>query len=84
MNQINDSPVLSGGFLNKFTAARVIITLTVVAAILYIGYRYSQVCCAPDGKLWRNYIFMIFSSIFIFAFFIIVASNSLVVYSYNG
>lgn len=84
MRQIRDSPVLSQRFLRGFVIARIVISITVLFGVGYVGFRYSRVCLAPEGKLWRSYIFMVFSSIFIFALFVLVASNSLVLYNYSG
>jgi phosphatidylglycerophosphate synthase len=84
MQQLNDTPILTNSFNRSFTIARVIIIVTLILSVLYIGYRYGQICASDEAKLWRSYIFMVFSIIFIIAMFIIVASNSLVPYGYQG
>jgi hypothetical protein len=84
MAQINDGPILSNDFLRKYISARVIIPVTFFLAVAYVGYRYIKIAMNDEGKLWRDYIFMIFSSIFIVVLLAIVASNSLVLFNYSG
>lgn len=84
MAQINGSPVLSKDFLRKYIAARVIIPITLFLGVGYVGYRYIKIFMNDEGKLWRDYIFMLFSSIFIVVLLAIIASNSLVLFNYSG
>jgi hypothetical protein len=65
-------------------AARVIIGFVVFAGIVYIAVRFVRSCMAPEGRTWRSSLFMAFSSAFIFGIFIIIVSNSLVLFSYSG
>jgi len=84
MYQIQDTPLVPSPFLNKFITAQAIVAITVLLGFIYVIYRYSRVCMSPDTKLWRTYIFMVFSCIFILSLFIIIASNSLVLFNYKG
>ena len=80
MQQINHSPILPHEFNKSFIIARVVIIITLIICVLYIAYRYGQICSSDEPKLWRSYIFIVFSVIFILALFIMVASNSFVPY----
>lgn len=52
--------------------------------VLYTAYRYAQICASSESKLWRSYIFVVFSSIFIVIIFIIACSNAFIPYNYEG
>jgi hypothetical protein len=82
--QINVSPIITAEFANNFLPARIVIIVTLVIYILYIAFRYSQICASAETKLWRSYIFIVFSSIFIIVIFIISVSNAFIPYSYEG
>lgn len=84
MYQIQDTPLVPNSFLNKFKAAQFIIILTILIGFIYIVYRYLKVCMSGETKLWRNNIFMVFSCMFILALFIIIATNSLILFNYKG
>lgn len=84
LQQIDTTPILTNNFKNSYTAAIIVISLTAALAVVYIGYQYFRICILPVGKLWRSYIFLVFSSIFIVALFIIIATNSLMPYNYSG
>ncbi len=82
LHQINESPILTQDFFKKFTAARVIIIVSFIPAILYIGFRYGQICASAEAKLWRSHLFIAFSCIFIIIVFIIICANALIPYYY--
>ena len=81
--QIEKTPILSPRFMRAFQVAKIIIGLTCVGLFGYIGYRIGSVCMSED-RLWRSYIFMMFSCIFIFTILVIILSNSLMPYNYSG
>lgn len=84
MQQINIAPILSSNFEASYIAAKVVIILSLLVSVTYIGYRYIQICRSPEEKLWRSNIFMVISSVFIFIIFIVVAANQLIPYNYSG
>ena len=46
VEQINNTPILTNSFNRRFLIARVVIIVTVVIAVLYICYRYGQICAS--------------------------------------
>ena len=84
MHQINESPTLTVGFIRKFRIAQVSVIITLTMALLYIAFRYGKICVSEGAKLWRSMIFLVFSSVFIIALFIIIASNAFVPFYYSG
>lgn len=46
VEQINSTPILTNDFNRRFLIARVVIIVTVVIGVLYIGYRYGQICAS--------------------------------------
>ena len=46
VEQINSTPILTNSFNRRFLIARVIIIITMIIAVLYIGYRYGQICAS--------------------------------------
>jgi RsiW-degrading membrane proteinase PrsW (M82 family) len=84
MQQISNAPIVSNEFENRYRVAKVVIGLLVFLGVAYIAMRFVKSCISPEGKSWRSVLFMAFSSVFIFAVFIIVVSNSLVLFNYEG
>lgn len=84
MQQVSGDPFIPEDFAARYVAARVIIGLVFFAGIVYISVRFISSCLAPEGRTWRSSLFMAFSSAFIFGVFIIVVSNSLILYNYSG
>lgn len=84
MQQVDGTPLVADNFNRSYRAARVIIGIVLFLGIFYIGFRFISSCLASEGRTWRSYLFMSFSSVFIFAVFIIVISNSLILFNYSG
>ena len=85
MQQINNAPLVPDKFASRYKAAQVIIGLVVFAGIAYIAYRFVRSCCMlGESRTWRSYLYMVFSGVFIFAVFIIIVSNSLILYNYSA
>lgn len=68
----------------KFLVAEVIIGIVLACGIMYIAFRFIKSCMISEGVMWRSEIYMILSAFFIFAIFVIVVSNSLILYNYSG
>jgi hypothetical protein len=47
MQQINTAPILSSNQEAPYIAAKVIIIVSLLLSIFYIGYRYIQICGSP-------------------------------------
>lgn len=84
IHQINVSPIVTSEFAKKFIPAQVIIIITLIIFVLYTSFRYAQICASSESKLWRSYIFVVFSSIFIVVIFIIACSNAFIPFNYEG
>lgn len=82
MQQIEHAPVVPSSFASRYRAAQVIIGLVVLVGIAYVAYRFLRSCMGE--RTWRSYVFMVFSSVFILAVFIVVVSNSLILYNYSA
>jgi hypothetical protein len=84
MQQVDGDPIIPDSFSSKFLAARIIIGIVVFCGVAYIAFRFVRSCMAPEGRTWRSELFMSFSSVFIFAVFIMLISNSLILFNYSG
>lgn len=84
MQQINHAPLVPDSFASRYRAAQVIIGLVVFAGVAYVAYRFVSSCISEAGRTWRSYLYMVFSSVFIIAVFIIIISNSLILYNYSA
>jgi hypothetical protein len=84
VQQMTVAPLLSPSFIRSYGFAKVIIGISVVVAFGYITYRFGLMCFSDEDRIWRSYIFMVFSSVFIFAVFLIITSNALMPLNYSG
>ncbi len=83
MQQIDHAPIVPDSFAAKYRAAQVIIGVVFFLGVGYVGFRFVR-SCMSEGRSWRSTLYMVLASVFIFAVFIIVVTNSLILYSYSG